>query len=176
MRIVGLVLVIAWVVIVSVVPAVVRARAGDAVPSLHQDAQGSPGWWARVLGFVGFVLAVAAPLAARAGLPPLEPLDRLAVQLVGIALVVVGIPAILGAQFAIVRNPVLSCMFIVPVGLALINPNVVSLAMLIAVAASVQVQVRLVEEPYLLCVHGDAYRAYAARTGRFVPGVGRLRG
>jgi hypothetical protein len=44
MRIVGLVLVIAWVVIVSVVPAVVRARAGDAVPSLHQDAQGSPGW------------------------------------------------------------------------------------------------------------------------------------
>jgi protein-S-isoprenylcysteine O-methyltransferase Ste14 len=67
-------------------------------------------------------------------------------------------------------------MFIVPVGLALINPNVVSLAMLIAVAASVQVQVRLVEEPYLLRVHGDAYRAYAARTGRFVPGVGRLRG
>jgi protein-S-isoprenylcysteine O-methyltransferase Ste14 len=48
--------------------------------------------------------------------------------------------------------------------------------MLIAVAASVQVQVRLVEEPYLLRVHGDAYRAYAARTGRFVPGVGRLRG
>lgn len=140
MPIVGLVLVIAWVVIVSVVPAVVRARASDAVPSLHQDAQGSPGWWARVLGFVGFVLAVAAPLAARAGLPPLEPLDRLAVQLVGIALVVVGIPAILGAQaamgaswrgdvdpdartdlvtggpFAIVRNPVLSCMFIVSVG------------------------------------------------------------
>jgi protein-S-isoprenylcysteine O-methyltransferase Ste14 len=23
-------------------------------------------------------------------------------------------------------------------------------------------------------VHGDAYRTYAARTGRFVPGVGRL--
>jgi hypothetical protein len=44
MPIVGLVLVIAWVVIVSVMPAVVRARAGAAVPSLHQDAQGSPGW------------------------------------------------------------------------------------------------------------------------------------
>jgi protein-S-isoprenylcysteine O-methyltransferase Ste14 len=35
-------------------------------------------------------------------------------------------------------------------------------------------QVRAVEEPYLLSVHGDAYATYAARVGRFVPGVGRL--
>jgi protein-S-isoprenylcysteine O-methyltransferase Ste14 len=39
---------------------------------------------------------------------------------------------------------------------------------------SIQVQVRAVEEPYLLRVHGPAYADYAARVGRFLPGVGRL--
>jgi len=34
--------------------------------------------------------------------------------------------------------------------------------------------VRAVEEPYLLDTHGDAYRGYATRVGRFLPGVGRL--
>jgi len=32
-----------------------------------------------------------------------------------------------------------------------------------------------VEEPYLLTVHGDAYRGYLANVGRFVPGVGVTR-
>ena len=30
------------------------------------------------------------------------------------------------------------------------------------------------EEKHLEAMHGDAYRAYAARTGRFVPGIGKL--
>jgi protein-S-isoprenylcysteine O-methyltransferase Ste14 len=34
--------------------------------------------------------------------------------------------------------------------------------------------VRIVEEPYLLAKHGDAYRGYLANVGRFVPGVGRV--
>ena len=47
----------------------------------------------------------------------------------------------------------------------------------VVLLAAIQVQVRAVEEPYLLAVHGDAYRDYAARVGRFVPGVGHsLRG
>ena len=33
----------------------------------------------------------------------------------------------------------------------------------------------LAEEAYLLRTHGDAYRAYARRVGRFLPGVGKLR-
>ena len=37
-----------------------------------------------------------------------------------------------------------------------------------------QVQVRLVEEPHLLRTHGEPYRAWASRVGRFVPRVGRL--
>lgn len=58
-------------------------------------------------------------------------------------------------------------------GLALLVPNVLALAMLVAFLASLQIQVRLVEEPYLRRVHGDAYQRYAARTGRFLPGIGR---
>ncbi|MFL5908785.1 MAG: methyltransferase family protein, partial [Solirubrobacterales bacterium] len=36
-----------------------------------------------------------------------------------------------------------------------------------------QLQVRFVEEPYLIRTHGDDYRAYASEVGRFVPGIGR---
>ncbi len=41
--------------------------------------------------------------------------------------------------------------------------------------AALELQVRAVEEPHLQAEHGERYRAYAARAGRFVPGVGRLR-
>ena len=34
-------------------------------------------------------------------------------------------------------------------------------------------QTRL-EEKHLAGLHGPSYRAYAARVGRFVPGIGRL--
>ena len=33
---------------------------------------------------------------------------------------------------------------------------------------------RIVEEPYLLTVHGDAYRDYLANVGRFVPESGSI--
>ena len=73
------------------------------------------------------------------------------------------------------RNPIFSGAALTAAGLALVVPNVLSLAMLVLFVAGLEIQVRLVEEPYLLRVHGEAYRRYAARTGRFLPGVGRLR-
>lgn len=36
-------------------------------------------------------------------------------------------------------------------------------------------QTRLIEEPHLTRVHGKQYTVYAARVGRFLPGIGRLR-
>ena len=50
----------------------------------------------------------------------------------------------------------------------------VSLLALAASLAGLEIHVRRVEEPHLLRVHGEPYRAWAGRTGRFVPGVGRL--
>ncbi|MET9817325.1 MULTISPECIES: hypothetical protein [unclassified Streptomyces] len=53
-------------------------------------------------------------------------------------------------------------------------PNILALASLLALIVAVELQVRVVEEPYLRTVHGPAYLEYRARAGRFVPG--RLRG
>ena len=65
--------------------------------------------------------------------------------------------------------------FVTGLGIALVVPNLLAALMLVGIVVAQQIQVRLVEEPYLLRVHGETYRRYAARTGRFVPGIGRLR-
>ncbi len=77
--------------------------------------------------------------------------------------------------FRLVRNPIFSAMLLVSVGLALAAPTPLALALSALFWLALELQVRWVEEPYLLQVHGAAYSAWAARTGRFVPGVGRLR-
>ncbi len=77
--------------------------------------------------------------------------------------------------FRWVRNPILAATELTSIGVVLLVPNVVTVAGLGLVVASHQVLVRLVEEPYLIRVHGDAYLDYASRTGRFIPGIGRLR-
>lgn len=51
-------------------------------------------------------------------------------------------------------------------------PNPVSLLGLALVAVAVELQLRVVEEPYLSQVHGGAYSTYSARVGRFVPMAG----
>jgi protein-S-isoprenylcysteine O-methyltransferase Ste14 len=76
--------------------------------------------------------------------------------------------------FRLVRNPIFSWMILTAVGLALLVPNAASGLGLVALVVGIELQVRLVEEPHLLRTHGEAYARWASRTGRFVPGVGRL--
>jgi protein-S-isoprenylcysteine O-methyltransferase Ste14 len=78
--------------------------------------------------------------------------------------------------FALVRNPIYSFMVIAWIGFALMVPTWLSLASVPVGIAGIWIQVRLVEEPHLIAGHGDAFRAYASRVGRFVPGLGRLGG
>ncbi|WP_222709264.1 hypothetical protein [Nonomuraea sp. C10] len=59
-------------------------------------------------------------------------------------------------------------------GLAAMVPNLISLAALVLAVVAIELQVRAVEEPYLRRVHGAAYLWYAARVGRFLPGIGRM--
>jgi protein-S-isoprenylcysteine O-methyltransferase Ste14 len=59
-------------------------------------------------------------------------------------------------------------------GLMLLTPNLLAVASLLALLLALEIQVRAVEEPYLLRTHGETYRRYAAATGRFLPGIGRL--
>lgn len=74
-----------------------------------------------------------------------------------------------GGPFAIVRNPIFSAMFVAQAGLVLIAPNVLAAAAWALVVVSVNLQVRKVEEPYLRRTHGDRYRSYEERVGRFLP-------
>jgi protein-S-isoprenylcysteine O-methyltransferase Ste14 len=60
------------------------------------------------------------------------------------------------------------------VGLTLLVPNAIALAGLAMIITGSQLQVRLIEEPYLHRIHGASYHKYASRVGRFVPGIGRL--
>ena len=80
-----------------------------------------------------------------------------------------------GGVFSLSRNPIYTFMLIAWTGLALLVPTWLSIASVPAGILAFEVQVRLVEEPYLLRTHGEAFRAYASRVGRFLPGVGRLR-
>ena len=61
------------------------------------------------------------------------------------------------------------------IGIALMVGNFVGLLAVACAIISLELQTRATEEPYLLRTHGDDYAAYAARVGRLVPGVGRIR-
>ena len=76
--------------------------------------------------------------------------------------------------FRWVRNPIYSAMLVYLAGVALLVPNAAGLIAFGVVALGLDFHVRLVEEPYLIATHGSSYARYAARVGRFVPGVGKL--
>lgn len=78
--------------------------------------------------------------------------------------------------FASVRNPIFSAMILSAAGFALLLPNLFAFAALATLVIGLEVQVRLVEEPYLRTEHGAAYRDYSARAGRFLPRIGRRPG
>ena len=195
----ALALVVVWIVLVAGLRGAIQYRRTGAPAIRFRDPPGSPQWWAKLLSALAVLLAVAAPVAELVGLAPIGVLDQAVVRWSGVALVALGIagtliaqwamgdswrgdvdpevraPLITSGPFRIVRNPILTCTAVTSLGFALMVPNVIAVAMLLALVVTLQIQVKLVEEPYLLGVHGDAYREYAARTGRFLPGIGRLR-
>jgi protein-S-isoprenylcysteine O-methyltransferase Ste14 len=74
----------------------------------------------------------------------------------------------------VVRNPIYAALVVATTGVALLTPAFWTLVGALQAAFVVALQARL-EEEHLTWLHGDAYRTYAARVGRFVPGVGKLR-
>jgi protein-S-isoprenylcysteine O-methyltransferase Ste14 len=157
---------------------------------------GSAEWTAGVLFVVAIAACLLGPVAALAGLPPIPALVALGAQVGGIVLAVAGLVGTLVSQvamgtswrigvragertglvtsgpFGVVRNPIFTAMAVTGLGLAMLVPNLVSLAGSALLVLAMQLQVRVVEEPYLVAMHGDTYLRYAARTGRFVPRVG----
>lgn len=158
---------------------------------------GSVEWLAGVGFAMALLLGAAAPLLALFDvLEPIGALDTTALNFAGLALAIAGIGATFYAQmamgeswrigvdpdertqlvtsgpFALVRNPIYAAMLPTALGLTLLVPSWVALLGFAGLLVALELQVRVVEEPYLRQVHGRAYADYAARVGRFVPGVG----
>jgi protein-S-isoprenylcysteine O-methyltransferase Ste14 len=161
---------------------------------------GSVEWVAGVGFVVALVVTVAGPLLQLFGvITPLSLAQAAWIQLTGIALAVLGIALTVWSQldmgdswrvgvdadettelvqtrvFGLVRNPIYTAMLVFDFGIALLTVNFVTIAGLVLAITALELQVRRVEEPYLLAKHGAAYRRYTASVGRFIPGVGLMR-
>jgi protein-S-isoprenylcysteine O-methyltransferase Ste14 len=76
--------------------------------------------------------------------------------------------------YSIVRNPIYTCVVLACAPTVILASNALTIEAVVALVVGVEFLVRGVEEPHLINVHGDAYRAYARRVGRFVPFLGRM--
>lgn len=153
--------------------------------------------WGGILFAAAVVLGAAAPTLVLTGTTAPMDLPE-GIRWFGLAVAIVGFVGVLAAQtgmgaswrigvdanehtglvtsgaFAVVRNPIFTAMLIALLGLALLVPTAVSAAAFLVLLLAVEIQVRLVEEPYLHSTHGHAYVSYTQRVGRFLPGLGRL--
>jgi protein-S-isoprenylcysteine O-methyltransferase Ste14 len=176
-----------------------RMTGSTGIVGLRRGA-GAGEWIGGALFIGSLLIGVLAPLRQLDdALEPFEPLDALGVQILGIIVFAAGLAAmfwsqqamgrswrigvpeertelVTGGPFALVRNPIYTAMIAAVVGLALLAPNPLSVASILGLIAGLEIQVRFAEEPQLLRSHGAEYAAYASRVGRFVPGIGRLRG
>jgi protein-S-isoprenylcysteine O-methyltransferase Ste14 len=177
----------------------VRQTGETGLIGLPQGA-GLADWLSGILFIGGMALGVASVvLALDDSIEPIDSLDVGALNGIGIALAAAGGLAVFAAQlgmgeswrigvdkeertdlvtggwFSICRNPIYTAMIVGWLGFALMVPTWLGFAAVVVIALGLEIQVRAVEEPYLLRTHGDEYRQYASRVGRFAPGVGQLR-
>jgi protein-S-isoprenylcysteine O-methyltransferase Ste14 len=141
---------------------------------------------------------VSLQLVLQDSLEPIDALDTGVLHVIGIVLAALGGTAVFLAQlgmgaswrigvsdeertalvttgwFSLVRNPIYSAMIVGWTGFALLVPTWLAFGAVVVIAAGLELQVRAVEEPYLVRTHGEEYRGYASRVGRFLPGVGRF--
>jgi protein-S-isoprenylcysteine O-methyltransferase Ste14 len=75
--------------------------------------------------------------------------------------------------YRVCRHPIYLGLLAALAGYAALLPTPLSLALLAAAYLGARVQAAT-EEAYLDRTYGEAFRAYARRTGRFLPGIGRL--
>ena len=198
----ALLLVASWFLALFVVRSALQWwRTGETGMRGFSGRVGSLEWNAGVLASLGMLGSVLTPFATLAGWPGGAPLFASpVVHVAGAALAFAGILGALAAQvtmgpswrigvgedettalvtdglFAWVRNPIFSFMILSGVGLFAVLPSAFCAAALLLTLAGIELQVHAVEEPHLERVHGEVYRSYAARVGRFVPGVGLLDG
>ena len=168
-------------------------RRVGAVRGSARGARARPAWWARALFGVAVLLGLGAPLlVATDVVQPIALFDEPGWVAGGAAVVLLGTALLLAAQrsrvtlqergadpvtatrglHARVRNPGLTGIVLATAGLLLMVPTLLGVLAAVLVVVAVQIQARAVREPGLARRHGEAYEAYAARTGRFLPRAG----
>jgi protein-S-isoprenylcysteine O-methyltransferase Ste14 len=175
-----------------------RRTGSTGLIGLRRDA-GAADWLSGILFIGGMVVGVASPvLVLNDDLDPISGLDVDSLHVIGIVLAAAGGLAVFAAQlgmgeswrigvsdeertnlvtggwFSLCRNPIYTSMIVGWLGLALLVPTWLGFAAAAVIALGLEIQVRFVEEPYLMRTHGDEYRGYASQVGRFLPGVGRF--
>lgn len=160
---------------------------------------GPIGWLAAVLFNGGVALGVLSVVDVQRGsLDAIDSVDVGALHVIGIALAAAGGLTLFLAQlgmgeswrvgvneeertdlvtagwFSLVRNPIYSAMILGLLGFALMVPAWLGFVAVVVTGLGLELQVRAVEEPYLIRTHGDEFRDYASRVGRFVPRIGRF--
>ena len=164
-----------------------------------REGAGTADWGSGLLFIAGMAMGAASPVLVLGDhLGTIDPIDVDALHAIGIVLAGSGGLAVFAAQlgmgeswrigvsdeertdlvtagwFALCRNPIYTSMIVGWLGLALMVPTWLGFAAAAVIAIGLEIQVRYVEEPYLMRTHGDEYRSYTSRVGRFLPGVGRL--
>ncbi len=176
-----------------------RSTGKTGLIGLRRDA-GLVDWLSGILFVGGMAVAIVSiQLVLQNSLDPIDALDVGVLHAIGVLVAVIGGTAVFLAQlgmgenwrigvkddqqtdlvtsgwFSICRNPIYTAMIVGWLGFALMVPTWLGFVAVVSIAAGLELQVRAVEEPYLLRTHGAEYRRYGSTVGRFVPGVGRLR-
>lgn len=198
MAVAALIIYVVWCILAFGLRALIQIRrTGDSGFRGFSGKVGSVEWFAGLMFVLALVAGLVAPIAELADVLALvDVLDVDAVRWSALVIAAAGVVATLAAQlsmgdswrvgvdesertalvtsgaFAISRNPIFAAMALTAAGLAFMVPNVLALLGLVLLVVALEIQVRVVEEPYLRSVHGADYEAYMCRVGRFVPGVG----
>ena len=196
----ALILAVIWFLVVFVLRTVIQwSRTGSTGFEGFRGKPGSLPWLAGTMVSCGFAVTLAAPVVAffdwpgGAMLVYLRPVHLIGAVILGLGTVGtfvaqnamgdswrVGVgedeetQLVTSGLFSWVRNPIFSFMGLSYLGLILLLPTAATLLGASLATVGIVLQVRIVEEPYLVRTHGAEYRAYAARVGRFLPGVGRI--
>lgn len=197
-RVLAVTLYVVWLLVAFLLRTIVHLRrTGSSGFNGLSGAPGSAEWLAGVL-FALSLLAAFVGAVLHGSVPAVRAVETTWVLTAGVVFFLVGAVAttasqaamgaswrigveetedtelVTGGAFAYARNPIFTTMAVTALGLLLVVPNVGSFVAVVALWVALELQVRKVEEPYLIRRHGDCYLRYAQRVGRFVPRVGLL--